>query len=407
VFNEYGVPSVAVWADTPDTERRQALTDLAARRVNIVFSVDLFTEGIDVPSIDTLLMLRPTESPLLFLQQLGRGLRRSEGKSICTVLDLVGRHRSEFRYDRRFQALLGGSRASVRRHVAFGFPFLPAGCHMQLDRVASERVLASIRRAVPQNVTQRADELRRLNAEIPGITLARFLDETLLDLEDVYAGGNAWCDLLEGAALAVPPHGAYESTLRRACGRLLHVDDPDRLNVWSDWVASDTPPEPDTLSHQEQHLLRMLLVQLMDKVPEQVAELRRAAEILWQHPAVLRELRELLDVLKLRMQHVTLPLSVLPLVPLRVHARYTRLEILAASDVGEGFKVGAWQSGVYYAGKLPADLLAFTLDLGQLLTHDPVPRLCNRSRPHPLGKPVDDAGGQRYGPALSGAFRTR
>ena len=145
VFNEAGIPSVAVWSDTPDDERRAALTDLAARKVNVVFSVDLFNEGVDVPVVDTLLLLRPTDSPTLFLQQLGRGLRRSEGKTACTVLDFVGHHRKEFRFDRRFGALLGGTRKELEQRIREGFPYLPAGCHMELDPVASEIVLRSIK----------------------------------------------------------------------------------------------------------------------------------------------------------------------------------------------------------------------------------------------------------------------
>ena len=133
---------VAVWADSPEAERRAALRDLAARRVNVLFSVDLFNEGVDVPAVDTLLLLRPTDSPTLFLQQLGRGLRRAPGKTSCTVLDFVGHHRTEFRFDRRFRALLGGSRKDLERADRAGFPFLPAGCHMELDPVAAEIVLA-------------------------------------------------------------------------------------------------------------------------------------------------------------------------------------------------------------------------------------------------------------------------
>lgn len=138
VFTDSGIPATAVWADTPDQERLQALTDLAAGRVNVVFSVDLFNEGVDVPTVNSIMMLRPTESPLLFLQQLGRGLRKAPHKALCTVLDFVGQHRREFRYDRRFQALLGGSRSQVARQVSEGFPFLPSGCSMQLDRVATD-----------------------------------------------------------------------------------------------------------------------------------------------------------------------------------------------------------------------------------------------------------------------------
>ena len=155
VFREAGVAATAIWSDTPDVERRTALSDLAARRVNVVFSVDLFNEGIDVPTVDTLLMLRPTDSPTLFLQQLGRGLRRSIGKTVCTVLDFVGHHRKEFRFDRRFRALLGGTRKELTSQVQAGFPFLPAGCHMELDRVAADIVLESIRTAVPSRWTER------------------------------------------------------------------------------------------------------------------------------------------------------------------------------------------------------------------------------------------------------------
>ena len=141
VFQAAGVRAAAIWSDTPDTERLAALSDLAARRINIVFSVDLFNEGVNIPAVDTLVMLRPTDSPTLFLQQLGRGLRRSVGKTVCTVLDFVGHHRQEFRFDRRFQALLGGTRKELAAQIEAGFPFLPAGCHMELDRIAADIVL--------------------------------------------------------------------------------------------------------------------------------------------------------------------------------------------------------------------------------------------------------------------------
>ena len=153
-FNRHGIPAVAVWGDSPRAEREGALRDLAQGRIRVVFSVDLFNEGVDVPAVDTVIMLRPTESPTLFLQQLGRGLRKTTTKSTCTVLDFVGTHRKEFRFDRRFRALLGGSRRDVERAVQLQFPFLPAGCHMQLDAVASEIVLLG------QDMAPSADAVR-------------------------------------------------------------------------------------------------------------------------------------------------------------------------------------------------------------------------------------------------------
>jgi hypothetical protein len=361
VFREYGVAAVAVTSDTSDAERERALKDLDRGDVRVVFSVDIFNEGVDVPAVDALLMLRPTESPLLFLQQLGRGLRKAEGKAVCTVLDFVGHHRREFRYDRRFRALLGGTRSEVIRQVEHGFPFLPAGCHMELDRVASERVLSSIRNALPRTITDRARELAELAARQGYVTLKQYLEATGLDLEDVYSGGHSWSDLRERARLASAPHGAHEAVLRRACGRLLHVDDPERLGMWRRWLQRGVPPGVG-LALRENRLLRMLLAQLLDQVSAKEISLRGGADLLWAHPQVRRELVELFEVLKDRVSHLTPQLRVLPDVPLHVHARYTRIEMLAACGVGAGARVMSWQSGVLYVEELPADLLAFTLD---------------------------------------------
>ena len=362
VFRQAGLAATAIWADSPEDERRAALADLAAARVNVVFSVDLFNEGVDVPAVDTLLMLRPTDSPLLFLQQLGRGLRKSHGKTTCTVLDFVGQHRREFRYDRRFQALLGGSRAAVERQVAAGFPFLPAGCHMELDRVASERVLESIRRSVPTRWGEKAAELSALAREQADVSLDQFLRASGLDLDDVYAGDRSWADLREAAGLEMPPAGPHEEVLRRACGRLLHVDDRERLDAWRRWLQRDVAPEVGSLSERDQRLLRMLLVQLLDRAVPSTATVQTGATVLWAHAAVRAELVQLFDVLADRVSHVAPSLDVLPRTPLRVHGRYSRLEILAATGTDDRVRVPAWREGVRYVEPLKADLFVFTLD---------------------------------------------
>jgi len=364
VFREHGVPAVAITGETRDDERKRALRDLERGEVRVVFSVDLFNEGVDVPTVDALLMLRPTESPLLFLQQLGRGLRKAEGKAVCTVLDFVGHHRKEFRYDRRFRALLGGTRTDVLRQVEQGFPFLPAGCHMELDRVSSQRVIDSLRNALPRTITERARELAELAATADGgdVTLKQYLDATGLDLDDVYAGTYAWSDLRERAGLDSAPAGDHEAILRRACGRLLHVDDPERLTTWRRWLQRVAPPAVGD-DERDDRLLRMLLGQLLDQVPGAGdMSLRDGVPMLWAHPQVRRELDELFEVLEDRVSHLTPALGILPDVPLHVHARYTRIEILAACGAGEGAKVAAWQTGVWFAEELPADLFAFTLD---------------------------------------------
>jgi len=363
VFNEAGIAAVAVWADSPADERQATLRDLADGRVQVVFSVDLFNEGVDVPVVDTLLLLRPTDSPVLFLQQLGRGLRRAPGKSVCTVLDFVGHHRKEFRFDRRFGALLGGTRADIRKQVEQGFPFLPAGCHMELDAVASEIVLDSIKNSVPTLWTAKVDELRALVATGREVTLRSFLDESGYDLDDVYKGNRGWSDLCEAAGVQLNVFGPDEVPLRRAIGRLDHVDDEERLAFYRRWVASDSAPSLDALSERECRLARMLVASVATQALAKDATLAEGVDLLWQHPQMRAELGELFDVLADRVDHVHSPLASHPDVPLQIHARYTRLEILAAFGVGETTaRVAPWQSGVWWAPEAGADLFAFTLD---------------------------------------------
>ena len=362
VFREAGITSTAIWSDSPEAERRAALADLAARRVNIVFSVDLFNEGVDVPAVDTLLMLRPTDSPTLFLQQLGRGLRRSIGKSVCTVLDFVGHHHKEFRLDRRFRALLGGTRKELTAQVEAGFPFLPAGCHIELDHVASSIVLESIKNAIPSRWSERVESLRQLTAQGTDCTLTRYLEETGQELEDIYAGNKSWSDLRADAGLVKLRAGPNEAILRRACGRMLHVDDMQRIDVYRRLLRIEESPDPDLLPPKERRLLRMLVGSLVAGAVGKDTSLREGTILLWKHPQVCAEMCELMDALAERIEHVAIPLSTHPEVPLAIHGRYTRIEILAAFDVGEGAKIVPWQTGCYWAPNARADLLAFTLD---------------------------------------------
>ena len=104
--------------------------------MNVLFAADLFNEGLDIPEVDTVLFLRPTQSATLFLQQLGRGLRRCQGKAVLTALDFIGQQRREFRFDVRYRALIGIGRKTLERQIEQGFPFLPSGSQLVLDRVA-------------------------------------------------------------------------------------------------------------------------------------------------------------------------------------------------------------------------------------------------------------------------------
>ncbi len=361
-FSKHGVRSVAVWAETPWADRADALQQLRDGRVQAVFCVDLFNEGIDIPVVDTVLMLRPTESPTLFLQQLGRGLRKANGKAYCTVLDFVGLHRKEFRFDRRFRALLGGSRRDLEAAVRQEFPFLPAGCSMQLDQKATEVVLSSLRDAIPIRWPSKVEELRLLRRDHPGIGLAEFLAESGLDLEDVYDGRKSWSDLLDDAGGSAMPPGPDEQEVRRAVGRLLHVDDDARIATYLRHLARDAPPDLVTLPVRERRLLHMLSAQLLRQVLKKGDTVQGALDRIWLHPQVRAELLEMFAILDERVDHVHSPLGTHPDAPLEIHARYTRDEILAGMGLAPMARVAPWQAGVYEAAEANAELFAFTLD---------------------------------------------
>jgi superfamily II DNA or RNA helicase/HKD family nuclease len=361
VFQDAGIAAIAVSGETPEPERKAALRDLAKGEVNVVFSVDLFNEGIDVPRVDTLLLLRPTDSATLFLQQLGRGLRRHEGKGACVVLDFVGHHRREFRFDRKLRALLGGTRKELERQVEQGFPFLPSGCHMQLDRVAQSIVLDNIKSSLPSQWKGKVEELRAYGKDLP---LGTFLDESGFELDDIYAGGRSWSQLRQDAALPVAPPGSNEDQLRRSVGRLLHLDDPLRIDLYRQLLTRDAPPPLAELHERQRRLLAMLTAGMFikSKVATKDHSLRDGLDILWRHPQVRAELVDLLDVLEDRISHQGAPLDALPDVPLRIHARYSRAEIIAAFTKAESATVFSWQTGAYWKKDANVHLLPFTLD---------------------------------------------
>lgn len=145
-FRKVGIPSRALHGKTGDDERMQTVREFRDGKFPFLFVVDIFNEGVDIPEIDTVIFLRPTNSLTVFLQQLGRGLRHAPAKESLTVIDLVGQMHRQYRIDRKFQALLPTRRFRVDREIEADFPHLPAGCSIQLEKQARQHVLANIKR---------------------------------------------------------------------------------------------------------------------------------------------------------------------------------------------------------------------------------------------------------------------
>jgi superfamily II DNA or RNA helicase/HKD family nuclease len=361
-FLKAGIPAAAITGETPSNDREKARRDLASGELSALFTVDLFNEGVDIPSVDTILLLRPTDSATLFLQQLGRGLRLHPGKQVCTVLDFIGRHRKEFQFQRKLGALLGGSRTHLMAQVKSGFPFLPSGCHMQLDPVAASTVLDNLRESLPYTWPAKAAELSRVAEQGEALSLAMFLRESGLALEDIYSSSHCWSDLLEAGGLATAQSGPAEVQLRRGIGRLLHVDDLERISRYREWASSEKPPCTESMSLRHKRLLHMLVAVLLDRSVSPTESLDDATSKIWAHPQVLAEIVELMRVLDDRVDHEHQQLPDRSEIPLNIHARYSRREILAAIGPAINAELPAWREGVRWFPEEKVDALAFTLD---------------------------------------------
>lgn len=358
-FEEAGLPAVAIDGTTPDKARREALDGLRRGALRAVFTVDLFNEGVDLPEVDTVLLLRPTESATVFLQQIGRGLRRCEGKAVLTVLDFVGHLHQDFRFEARYQALLGGTRRQVADALARDFPVLPPGCALRLEPAARELVLAHIRASLGSGQWARlVADLRQLPAET---TLGAFLERGA-EFDDVY--GRGWTALRRAAGYETRTPLPGEAELQRRVGRMQHIDDPSRLDTWRRWLRSPRPPALDDLPTAEVALAWMLFACLGDRA-QPLADLAASLDAIWAHGPLRDELAQLLDVLA---ASPTRERGVLDLpIPIHVHARYTRDEIIAAWRVTANGRLRELREGVLWVEAARTDLLFVTLDKTEAL----------------------------------------
>ena len=229
-FREIGWKAEVLLGDTPSAIRDQLIQSFRGGQITFLFTVNVFNEGVDIPEIDLVLFLRPTESLTVFLQQLGRGLRHSPEKDCLTVLDFVGQSHRKYRMDLKFSALLRTRRRRIDQEIEQDFPNLPPGCSIQLERVAREHILRNI-----------ADSLGRLNHFIPEairtfasetglpLTFANFVRSTGLTPLEILRS-RTWSEWKCVAYNEPPLSDPDLEAARKALRRITLRTDPDRLD---------------------------------------------------------------------------------------------------------------------------------------------------------------------------------
>lgn len=361
-LNAAGLPALCVVGETPKIEQIRAPKRLASGEVCALVTVDLYNEGVDLPDVDTLLLLRPTQSPVLFQQQIGRGLRLAPGKESCLVLDFVGQHRADFRFDKLLSGITGLTRTQLIEAVEHGFSTLPPGCHIQLQRQTRQQVLDSLRTLVQQT-------WKRLTAEVQAYAtvkgtrsprLGEFLHDQRIALEEVYRDSrpSGWTTLKRSAGLLPPNDDDDEAILSRRLGDLLHVDDPAQLDLMRRVAESAADYSPHSVSDE----LRVQMLAHQVDSGRQPLDYRTFLKRFADHPACANELGELGDVLSARSRIEPRAIPGLEDVPLQLHAAYRIREILTAIGFQTAERRTPFQAGVLPLAKKKVELLFVTLD---------------------------------------------
>lgn len=355
-FNDAGIPALAVSGETPADERRAALAALRNRDINGIFAVDLFNEGLDIPEVDTVLFLRPTESATVFLQQLGRGLRLNHGKTVLTALDFVGHQRREFRFDQRFRALTGAGGKALQHQVEQGFPFLPSGSQIVLDGVAQKLVLDNIKQQVAPRWAALVSEVRAH----PDDQLAGYLDAYGRGFPDILKNNRSWTTLCREAGKPISDAGPRETDLVKRVRALAHAD--DRLR-WQTYRAI-LDGAADLVGPAERRLAAMLFYSLFPNGGG-FADVAAGLDALAGEP-VVDEMRQIIDIAFDTARRSTYSLGglvpSLAEIPLQVHATYSREEILAALDyAAQNRTPSTMREGVVWRPELNTDAFLITL----------------------------------------------
>ncbi|MFE1412912.1 DUF3427 domain-containing protein [Streptomyces sp. NPDC058746] len=358
-FQRAGLNATWLSGDSRQDERKSALDRLRRGELQVIFSVDLFNEGLDIPDVDTLLLLRPTSSATVFLQQLGRGLRRTEGKAVLTVLDFIGQHRKEFRFEVPFGALTNLTRNRLLTNIEQDFPRLPSGCEIILEPKAKEFIIDNIRTQIGVNVAQLAREV----ASYAQPLLSEYLTESGREIKEIYRGnGNSWTGLLRRAKLLDSPAPEGEEALLKRVSAFLHVDDPIRAAAYTALLEDDAPAY-DEIDEQHQAYARMLYFSLWPLGG--FSSYQEGFDTLRPQRAFREELRQVLAHVLEDVDHVPVPmLGDHAGLPLTIHASYSREEILPAlgqSSVG-GFMPGHFREGVKWCENIQTDALLITLE---------------------------------------------
>ncbi len=359
-FNGRGIPSMFLTGHSPDEERKKAKERLMKGDVRFVFVVDIYNEGVDIPEVNTVLFLRPTESLTVFLQQLGRGLRLSEGKECLMVLDFIGQANKKYNFEDKFASLLSNTMRGVTREIKDGFVSLPKGCYIQLEKKAARYILDNIRASYGNS----AGLVSRIATfeEDTGLklTLANFLDYYHIDARSVYKF-DSFSRLCARADVIDEFEEPAEEALSKALGRFAAIDSRRWISFLIEALKNidniDFPALPDA----KKRMMQMFYITIWGKYIEDwnSQEVIDNLYSLSDSPVLLSELIALLEYNYNHIDFIDEPVDLGFDCPLDLHCTYTRDQLLVAMDF---MKPSTVREGVKWLPDKKIDVFFITLN---------------------------------------------
>ncbi|MFC0272999.1 DUF3427 domain-containing protein [Metabacillus herbersteinensis] len=360
-FNNSGIPSISLYGNVSNTVRNEAKYKLVSGEIKFIFVVDLYNEGIDIPEVNTVIFLRPTESLTIFLQQLGRGLRLSEGKDCLTVLDFVGQAHHNYNFEEKFRAILGKTKYSIEHYVENGFFNLPKGCFIQLEKQAKEYILRNIKSSA--NTKGNLISKMKYFHHDTGfeLTLINFLRYYHLTLYDFYGKSKdrSFARFMVFAEAKDNFSCINEKYITSRLPNLFHINSRKLLEFFMQYIKECT-----VRTEEEKLMLAMLYYSFYQNHPEKegFASMEEGLNQIIFVEEFKQEILEILNFQYNSLETMEIDNEFNFPCPLQVHSRYSTAQVLAALGYFNASESPSFREGVKHFKDKKLDIFFTTLN---------------------------------------------
>ncbi len=361
-FNEVGLKSnYLVSGDTSKEIRDNIKRSLLSKEINYLFVVDIFNEGVDIPQIDTILFLRPTESLTVFLQQLGRGLRFSDNKECLTVLDFVGNARDEYDFEGKFRSIIGKTNNSVKEEIENEFPHLPLGCSIILEKKAKEHILNNIKKATTLSKNKLINKIinYKNDTHLP-LNISNFLQINQIEAEAIYKRGS-FSSLCFEAGVIKNYDGKNEiEFVRTILKKWLLSNSLSYFEFIKKLIENNF--DLSILKSENEKLMLMMFYYDFWQKPKLFNNLEESIKEISLNEVLIKEMKEIIGILIDKINYIEKDIVLPYNVPIKLHSKYTREQILSAFGLNTLTKQYSSREGVLNIKEKNTELLFVTLE---------------------------------------------